>query len=491
MAESNGTLTAGQQLREIIVAGLDLRYKYGLTGENPEKLIARKGMDYLDDLEKDAHLSSMLATRRQKLIEKGWDIKPYTSSNGKVTARNQQIRDDLMYAIEHMVGSFEKDIEGMLDALGKGFSISEINYQMQRGGRLDGKVGLKSIRFKPAKYFSFKYDDFGHYEIRQIDPNPSGVTIPRGKVIHLINGFNDENPYGDGLTAKCAFWVWLKKNQAKFWAIFNERFGLPLTRVGMPRKPQSEEITKAETIIEEIQTRAGIMVPEGFEVDFLEAARRGDITYDNFIERCNKEISKVVLGATLISEEGKRGQGSYALSTSHADILETYTIFDSIITQVAINEQLIRRWVDLNYQTDVYPKFKWSGMGISALISFAQALGVLAQNGMRIPLAWVHELSGIPQARDGEPALAAMSAAQGSADPAQMIGVDNRSAAFSGYPAMTFDDLPDEIAAEVIEVDLLRQRYAKQASTLQKQIVKQVQDYLKKKASHGGTLSGQ
>lgn len=452
----NGTIKKNEALREIVPVGLDLALKYGLSGENPDSLIASKGWDYLESLEKDTHLASVLATRRQKLIEKGWKIEPHISDNGKVTARNQEIADFVNFCVDEMHGTLEKDIEGMLDALGKGFSLSEINYRYLTRSKFKGKLGLASIRYKPAKYWAFKYDAYGHWTIRQVDPNPTGVELPAEKFIHLISGFNDENPYGDGLTSKCAFWVWLKKNQAKFWAIFNERFGMPVVKIEVPRNATPEELSKARAIIQDLATRAGVLVPENFGGEFMEAMRNGDVTYGNFIELCNKEISKVVLGATLISEEGKRGQGSYALSTTHSNVMETYTLFDSVIVANAINEQLIRRLVDFNYVTDVYPRFKWAGVSVSSLISVSQSLAQLAQNGVTdIPLRWVHEQTGIPIARDGEPVLAVPKpAAQGSA--AVAPGIDNRSKDFRDAHPTQFADLPDEIREEVATADMLK-----------------------------------
>lgn len=478
----NGTLTKVRATREIVVAGDDLRFKFGLTNENPDSLIATRGMTYIEELERDTHLASELQTRRQKLIEKGWEIRPYVKeSKGKPSARDQEIRDFVAWSLDDMAGAFEKDIEGMLDCLGKGFSLSEINYKPINTGRYQGKLGFKSIRFKPARYFSFTFDKFGHYGINQIDPDPNGTPLPRSKFIHLVNGFNDENPYGESLTAKCAFWVWLKKNQAKFWAIFNERFGKPLVKVIIPANATPEELAKANEIIEEIATRAGIRVPENFQVEFLEATSRGDITYDNFLERCNKEISKLILGATLITEEGTRGQGSYAHSATHAQILETYTIFDSLMTAVAIKEQLIKRLVDYNFMTDTYPDFEWSGMSIASLISFSQSLGILAQSGLQIPVAYIHKLTGIPIARDGEPVLVPSvpaSAAQGSAN--NIIGPDNRS--MTEMTGIKFEELAEEIQEEVIEAELLKRRHLNRLKQIQTGVLEKVSAAVKKKS---------
>ncbi|MCU0645782.1 MAG: DUF935 domain-containing protein, partial [bacterium] len=368
-------------------AGRDILYKYGLSGENPDSLIASKGMAHLDDIERDTHLSSALSTRRAKLIKKGWRIIPASETKRDITIADF-VRDQLV----NMTGSFEKDLEAMLTAVGRGFSLTEINYQWVdwRGKRL---VGLQSLRWKDPKLFSFKFDEFGHYSINQIDPDPGGVELPSDKFIHIIMGPDDENPYGKSASAECAFWVWVKKNVAKFWAIFAEKFGMPLAQVIIPRnvEPGSSEYTKIEEILEGIQEETGIRVPEGFEVKFLEAMRNGEAGYERFIATCNSEISKRVFGATLISEEGKRGQGSYALGAEHSDIFEEYITFDAAVVEAALSESLIRRLVDFNFDVEYYPRFEFVEFAVGIFISFSQSIANLVNTGLKIPEDWVYD----------------------------------------------------------------------------------------------------
>ena len=383
-------------------AGDDILRKYGLSGENPDALIASKGMAHLDDIEKDTHLSSALSTRRAKLIKKGWRIVPASEDPTDVMWADF-VRDQLI----NMTGSFEKDLEAMLTAVGRGFSLTEINYKWVnwRGRRL---VGLDSLRWKDPKLFSFKFDEFGHYKINQIDPTIQGVELPSEKFIHIIMGPDDENPYGKSASAECAFWVWVKKNVAKFWAIFAEKFGMPLAQVVIPRnvEPGSEGYTKIEEILEGIQEDTGIRVPEGFEVKFLEAMRNGEAGYEKFIATCNSEISKRVFGATLISEEGKRGQGSYALGAEHSDILEEYITFDAAVLEAGISEQLIRRWMrSYNVELENYPRFKFVEFSPGLFITLSQSVANLVNTGLKIPEDWVYEQSHIPKPREGDKVL--------------------------------------------------------------------------------------
>ena len=259
--------------REFGRAGQDILNKYGGFGENPDKTIATKGMAYIKDIERDAHLASALSTRRAKLIRKGWRVVPASEQ-----LKDVRIAEFVQQQLIDMHGAFEKDLEGMLDAVGKGFSLTEINYQWVKwqGQR---KVGLKNLRFKDPELFSFKFDELGYYKINQIDPDPNGVELPNDKFIHIITGPDDENPYGRSVDAEVSFWVWVKKNIAKFWAIYAEKFGMPLSMVKVPRNfdKNGPEAAWVEEILRAIQEETGIQVPDGFEVSFLEAMRSGTI----------------------------------------------------------------------------------------------------------------------------------------------------------------------------------------------------------------------
>ena len=199
----------------------------------------------------------------------------------------------------------------------------------------------------------------------------------------------------------------VKKNIAKFWAIFAEKFGMPLSVIELPRniEKDSPEYTKAEEILAAVQEETGIIVPDGFVLKFLEAVRNGEAGYERFIEICNKEISKRVFGATLIAEEGKRGQGSYALGSEHSERFEGYVTFDAAVLEAALNESLIRRLIDYNYDTDFYPRFEFVEFSPGMFITFSQSLYNLAQSGLEIPKKWAYEKLKIPVPRKGEEVL--------------------------------------------------------------------------------------
>ena len=133
---------------EVGVAGSDILFKYGISPlENPDTVISKKGLSYIETkVERDTHYTQCLATRRHKLLKKGWRIKPATK-----TRQDVEISDFVNHVIMAMQGSFEKDIEGMLDKVSKGFSLTEKNYIPIKRGKYQGKVGLKNLRLKQTR----------------------------------------------------------------------------------------------------------------------------------------------------------------------------------------------------------------------------------------------------------------------------------------------------------------------------------------------------
>jgi len=171
----------------------------------------------------------------------------------------------------------------------------------------------------------------------------------------------------------------------------------------IPKGASSEDKDKVDDFIEQLASLTGTRVPENFVIEFLEATRRGDVTYDNFIERCNKEISKEVLGATLGIEEGSKGQGSYAHSATHSSLMEVYTFFDEVMIAQSINNQLIRRLIDFNFfNVREYPVFSFKHDWFADIIKIAQGLESLTRMGVGIPVDWIYARTGIPKPKSGE-----------------------------------------------------------------------------------------
>ena len=388
--------------------------KYGGWDPNPDDVIEAKGMAYLKkDVERDTHLTSVYQFRRQNIISRGWQI------SASKTDKREKIADFVRWNLITHLGKrssngFDGDLVGFMDAVARGFSLSELVWEFVNKGKYAGKWVIAALKKKDSEDYGFVTDKYGNIlNIVYHGGYTGGIEyLKKNKFVHVIYGPDDENPYGESVSSKVAFWVWLKKNNAKFWAIFGEKFSMPLVIGKTPRNANPTDKNRVDNFIAELQTMSGLRVPEGFELSFLEAARRGDITYDNFIERCNKEISKIVIGATLGIEEGSKGQGSYAHASVNKSIMDIYTFFDEIMIAQAVNNQVIRPLVDYNFLgVEDYPSFSFNRNFFADLVSIAQGLEGFARMGVSVPVDWIYKRSGIPKPQPGEAVTKLLSSA--------------------------------------------------------------------------------
>lgn len=399
------------------------------TPENPDKVVRKKGLRVFEDMERtDGHYASVLQTRKLMLLGKGFEIQPASKS-----ARDVEIADFVRWNLAQMRGSFTQDLYEILDALGKGFSLSELVWGLADRGPWKGRVILRALKAKDQQYFGFAQDDFDNIVDDGIVQNPAvthglrlaniltdqqkdtlkastgGTTsnrrLPRDKFVHFVFNGRAENPYGRGLGGVCYWYSWFKTEGGyKFWMVFLEKFGAPTPALSVSGEASAADRTKAQAILQTLQAETGIILPPGFTLDLVEATRGGEAGYGALIEKCDATISKIVLGQTLTTEQGDRGARS--LGEVHSDTLGGLLAFDADLLQACIQEQLVERLVGYNWAVDEYPQFTISIKQRKDRAVETQALESLVRMGARIPERYVHDVLDYPQAEGDEPVLA-------------------------------------------------------------------------------------
>lgn len=294
--------------------------------------------------EKDGHLFAVLQTRKNGVLACPRRIVAASDS-----PRDQEIAR-FVDKVLNRIRDFDQSLLQLLDALGKGLSVLEILWEVR-----DGHVWAKELRSRAPRRFSFSSDgalqlspDF----LPASSPANAARPLPDRKFLRFTFGGLYGNPYGRGLCARAYWYCWFKKNNLKFWVMFNEKFGAP-TVVGRYRPGATdEERGQLLQIIDSLQNDSGVTIPESVTLELLEARRSGNVsTYRELADWCNDEISKIVLGATLTSGEGRRS-GSQALGQVHERVRDEYVESDARALENALNAQLIRWIVDFNFGPD-------------------------------------------------------------------------------------------------------------------------------------------
>ena len=124
-----------------------------------------------------------------------------------------------------------------------------------------------------------------------------------------------------GLLAKAAPWVIYKRNTTADWAQFSEVFGMPIQEYSYDTDDEDARI-RALNDANSIGSLATFIHGKDTELQLREAGNKtgsADV-YERLVERCNSEISKLILGNTLTTESSEKG--TQALGTVHKKVEE-------------------------------------------------------------------------------------------------------------------------------------------------------------------------
>lgn len=151
-----------------------------------------------------------------------------------------------------------------------------------------------------------------------------------------------------GLLSKAAPWVIYKRNTTGDWSQFSEVFGMPIQEYTY----DSNDDDSRQRAINDARNAGSLAVfvhGEDTTLNLLEAGNKtgsADI-YERLIERCNSEISKLILGNTLTTEASDTG--TQALGTVHKRVEDTIAAADRQFVLDVLNYDMTDIFADLGF----------------------------------------------------------------------------------------------------------------------------------------------
>jgi phage gp29-like protein len=127
------------------------------------------------------------------------------------------------------------------------------------------------------------------------------------------------SPSDLGLLAKAVPWVIYKRNTTGDWSQFSEVFGMPIQEYTY----ETDDEDSRQRAIDDAYNAGSLAVFVHGKDTTLNLVEAGNKTgsadvYERFCERCNNEISKLILGNTLTTESSENG--TQALGTVHKKV---------------------------------------------------------------------------------------------------------------------------------------------------------------------------
>ena len=284
---------------------------------------------------------------RDTQVATGFDIIKYLLSSKQWILTNPNEDEEAYDFIHDMLQNMETElntiVKQMTSAIGWGFSVHEILYDVK-----DGRIIVKDaipIHIKTLQNKPFVYDDNGDLvAIHQVSKNGE-AEIPINKVLlYSFNSLYDEKE-GHGLLYDFLPIIEDKENVMDWLMTFAEKNESP-TLYGKTDNPTSrDQLLDAFDDISDGTT--GLVIGSEDDVGVLESSHRGETFFSILQYKDNQIFRRMFIGNLLLGDNSQTG--TYAQSQTQ---LEFGTlVFDGLLEEIAntFQQQIINPLVEFNF----------------------------------------------------------------------------------------------------------------------------------------------
>ena len=413
--------------REVSVTGSQIYHAKGIPDYNPDSLTGRKGLQIYALMREDDQVKAVLTMKKFARLMTSWEIQP-TSQD----ASDVEIAEFVKVNLDNLAGTFEDCLLNIYSGLDFGYSITEkIWYRIEKG-KFAGKIGLRALKTREPFYYQFESDNYGNLRedgvvfqgsipaeqsllnseqvvVQNTIYNPSRIMQQRFPVDKfIIYSYNKEfsNFYGrSDLRSAYRSW-WSKEILMRFMNIYMERFGMPTHVAKYPKSLSKSEKTNLKTVLDKVQAKYSIVVPEDVSIELLNAGAGGAEGFKSAIEMHNRFISRSILVPDLMGFNEISGGGAYALGKKHFDVfLWILQKLGRDTEESIVGEQIIKQLVDYNYSNVIdYPKFKFESITAEGTATRANIVQMGVTGGFINPNEdWIREYLAIPKSDPSKP----------------------------------------------------------------------------------------
>ena len=367
------------------------------TGDPARYLALAEDME-----EKDLHYQAVLGTRKRAVSQLQITVEAADDSAG-ADADAELVREFIKREV------LQDELFDILDAIGKGFSITEIMWETSAKQWMPTELRWVDPRF--------------------IDFDPANRRTP---LLKTANGLKPLDPFKfiraeikakSGLPirsgiARGAAWAYLFKNfDIKSWVQFAEVYGQPI-RVGKYGPDATDEDRrKLLRAVANIGTDAAAIIPESMMMEFIKADQKNSADmYEKLASFMERQQSKAVLGQTTTTDAIS---GGHAVSKEHNEVREDIEKSDANQIGAVLKRDIVKPLIDLNHgPRAAYPSIKVGRAEQIDPNKFAENVERLSRTGLPISLSQVYETMGLRAPDTDEDTLRPSGAAPDTPPPA-------------------------------------------------------------------------
>ena len=349
--------------------------------------------ELFDDMMTDAHIACEFSKRKGAISSLDWDIVAPKEPNARENAAREWVEGVLREALDN----FEDVLESLMDATGHGFAPVELEWFQQAG------EWIPRFYARPQSWFQLTQD---RTRLTLIDGTANGADLnPGGWILHLPGlpktGYISRMGLAQGL-----IWPFIYKHYALGdFAEFLECYGLPIILGKYYTDASAAEKSSLMRAVTQLGHDARAIMPKEMELEIEKVTGAGDgDPHMKMVAWAEGASSKLILGQELSATAKATGMGS-GVADLHDAVRKDILKSDARKLAATLTRDLVYPLLVFNGKIaaeDRCPRFGFDLGESEDFRLYAEALPILAANGAKIRLDWVHEKLRIPKAAEGD-----------------------------------------------------------------------------------------
>lgn len=318
-------------LTEQDIARWRTAWQMALNVERPDR---RRLHQLYIDTEIDGHLSGAVQQRNGMTKQKSFRI---TDKDGNENKELSELFESAW---------FKDFIDYALQSIYWGHSLIELGNVVEGA---DGSLKYDEVNLVPRNHV---IPEYGVILKKEDDEIKSGYNYKKEPLADWVVEVGKKDNLG--LLLKATPHCISKRHSGSFWDQFEEIFGMPL-RIAKTTSRDEKDRAKIEQMMQNLGAAAWALFPEGTEVELKETSKTDAYqVYDMRIERCNSELSKIILCQTMTIDNGS----SKSQSQTHLEVFKNLVAGDADMIRDVVNDKLIPRMIKHGFPLQGY-KFDW------------------------------------------------------------------------------------------------------------------------------------
>ena len=262
----------------------------------------------------DAHVSACIQQRKNLILSSEFNVYNKDESENEEKSKilkSKWFLDFIGYA---------------LDSIYYGHSLIQFDDIINRNGMDE----FKEVELVPRQYVRPET-----HVVTEATSTYEGVDYLELPYVNWCIGVGEKRDLG--LLLKITPLVIWKKNAIGAWAEYIEKFGSPM-RIGKTDSNDLESVNNMQNMLENMGTSSWGLFKTDDLIELVESSNSDAYNvFDKMIDRCNSEISKLILGQTMTTDDG----ASRSQAEVHERVLDNVGFSDKQFLYNVNNNQLI------------------------------------------------------------------------------------------------------------------------------------------------------